>query len=37
MHELFPSSLSFSFILHLRFNQTGLDELVDTLDRFVFG
>ena len=33
MHETFLWKLLFSFLLHLRFYQTGLDEPVDTLHR----
>ena len=34
MHEPFPWNLLISFLLHLQFYQTGLDELDDTLHRF---
>ena len=34
MHEPFPWNLLFSFLLHLQFYQTGLDELEDTLHHY---
>ena len=34
MNKQFLWHLLFSILLHPRFNQTGLDELVDTLHRY---